>query len=129
MPKLRAEKAEMTHIEAIKKTAATWKTMGDAEKKPFVDRGKDDLGKYTAERESLISKGYFMLPDGRKSTDLHIPEDGEPSPKSPRSAYAYFTSDHLKKFKEEEGLSMIDATKKSAKKWESLSAAEKEPYL
>lgn len=51
LPKLRAASAEMTHMEAIKKTAAAWKTLNDAERKPFVDKGTEEVNKYEAAKK------------------------------------------------------------------------------
>ena len=50
-----------------------WNDLTEEKKKPFNDTNSADKKRYDEEIEMIEKKGYFMLPDGRKSTDVRIP--------------------------------------------------------
>ena len=46
-----------------------WAVMSDSDKQPYVDMVAQDRLRYKDQRRELLTKGYFTLEDGSKSTD------------------------------------------------------------
>jgi hypothetical protein len=47
-----------------------WAEMTEAEKKPYIDRNVEDKARQEKEQASIDKRGYFVLEDGSKSTDV-----------------------------------------------------------
>ena len=46
-----------------------WAVISDSDKQPYVDMVAQDRLRYKEQRRELLTKGYFTLKDGSKSTD------------------------------------------------------------
>ena len=71
-PRIREEQ-KLSVAEAAKKVAELWKGMSEADKKPYTDKAAKDKARFDKELKELSSKGFFKLPDGRKSSDIRVP--------------------------------------------------------
>ena len=69
----------MPMVEVSKLVSEKWGAMTQAQKKPYEDKNAVDKKRHEQQLEELKKKGYFMLQDGIKSTD--VPN----VPKKPRS--------------------------------------------
>ena len=74
----------MPMVEVSKLVSQKWGAMTDAQKKPYEDKNAADKKRHEQQLEELNKKGYFMLDDGRKSTDVpKVPK----KPKSLKQAF------------------------------------------
>jgi len=54
---------------AISILGKQWQAMTDVQKKPYVDMSIADGERHKAQVAEMVSKGYFMMNDGTKSTE------------------------------------------------------------
>lgn len=115
-------------MEASTQVSKLWTALTDADRKPFTDKTEADKERYNRELGDLNSKGYFLLPDGRKSSDVRVPREGEPMPKTTLSAYMYYNKDQVPKLRNGTTMTMIEAMKKVSVNWAALSEEGLKPY-
>lgn len=98
--------------EFSRKCATRWKSMSDAEKKPFTDLTKADRVRYEREMKDYISMGGDA--SKRKSKKKKDPN----APKRPQSAFFLFCADYRAPLKAENpNLSVGEIAKALGKKW------------
>lgn len=107
--------------------------MTDEQKKPYLDKSKQDEQRYQRQLKELEQNGFFMTEDGIKSTDLRVDPKkkyGETCvvPKKPLSAYLFYTTENVNKIKEKEGCTHPEAMKKCGELWNKLQPDEKKTY-
>ena len=71
VPKFKQEKG-ISHKEAMKETGDLWKTLSDEQKKKYDDMHEADVERYSKQLKSLFEKGYFIMEDGTKSSEVEI---------------------------------------------------------
>jgi len=59
-------------IEATARLGALWKTLTEEEKKPYNEKSAADKLRVEAQLKEISTKGYFILPDGQKSSNVHV---------------------------------------------------------
>lgn len=129
---LKKEKG-MDQKEAFTKSAEIWKGLSEEEKKPYVEKSKQDEARYKKQLADLEANGFFMTEDGQKSTDLYVDPKkkyGERCvvPKKPLSAYLFYTTENVNRLKEKEGCTHPEAMKKCGELWNKLTPEEKKAY-
>lgn len=67
-PAIREQKG-CTHMEAMKMASEQWNTMSEKDRKPYHDQHDKDVKRYEQQLDDLNKKGFFMMPDGTKSSD------------------------------------------------------------
>lgn len=48
-----------------------WTAMSEAQKQLYIDYAAKDRVRYINQMEDLLTKGYFIMPDGSKSSEHH----------------------------------------------------------
>ena len=132
LAKLKSEQG-LDQKSAFTKSAEIWKGMSDEQKKPYLDKNKQDEERYKRQLAELEQKGYFTTEDGQKSTDLYVDPKkkyGETCvvPKKPLSAYLFYTTENVNSLKEKEGCTHPEAMKKCGELWNKLTPEEKKKY-
>jgi len=79
--------------------------------------------------KSLSSKGYFLLPNGQKSSAIHKVEKDDLKVKVTKSAFTFFMKDNLAKTAKDGEMKTTEAMKLLSVKWSAMSDAEKKPYI
>lgn len=69
VPKLKEQK-NLKHTEAAKLCGDLWGKLSEAEKQPFIDLANKDKERYEKQLKELQTKGYFIMQDGTKSSDV-----------------------------------------------------------
>lgn len=64
------ETEKLSHVDAMKRTGAEWKLLSEDQKGPYNLLYNKDVLRYDAQCKELKTKGYFMIGDGTKSSDL-----------------------------------------------------------
>jgi len=123
----------MDQKEAFTQSAAIWKGLNEEEKKPFVEKSKQDEARYKKQLADLEANGFFLTGEGQKSTDLYVDPKkkyGERCvvPKKPLSAYLFYTTENVNLLKEKEGCTHPEAMKKCGELWNKLTPEEKQKY-
>jgi len=103
--------------------------MSEEEKKPYLDSNLADKKRFEDETNSIATKGYFLLPDGQKSSDVRAVQKGDPKPKRITSAYSFFIGENMAKTMSEDKILIGEAMKKISKLWHAMSEEEKHPYF
>jgi hypothetical protein len=124
---LREEKG-LTMMEASTEVSKLWNVMTEADRKPYTEKTDIDKERYAKEFTDLQTKGYFMLPDGRKSSEVRVPQEGEPMPKATLSAYMYYNKEQVPKLREGTTLTMIESMKKVSLLWAAMTEEQLKPY-
>jgi len=73
--------------------------------------------------KELTEKGYFVMPDGKKSSAVRAPTKDDPRPKRNLSAYMYFVSANVSKLMAEHKCPMTEASKKASIAWNAMTEA------
>lgn len=107
--------------------------MTEDQKKPYLEKSKQDEERYKRQLTELDQNGFFMTEDGIKSTDLKVDPKkkyGELCvvPKKPLSAYLFYTTENVNKIKEKEGCTHPEAMKKCGELWNKLNAEDRKTY-
>ena len=63
----------ITHKEAMKVVGAMWGGLKEEQKAPYIKMHEDDKKRYEAQLEEFKKKGYFIMSDGVKSSDVGVP--------------------------------------------------------
>ena len=131
MAKLRKEGYE--HKAAFTKSAEIWGGLSDKEKEPYLSLNKKDQERHDRQMKELEEKGFFMNEDGTKSTEADVDPKKRFGkdvllPKRPLSAYLFFTGENMQKVREENGCTHVEAMKKCAEIWNSMSDKDKKKY-
>lgn len=119
--------------DAFTQSAEIWKGLNEEQKKPYLEKNKQDEARYKRQMEELTANGFFMTEDGKKSTDLYVDPKkkyGEQCvvPKKPLSAYLFYTTENVNQLKEKEGCTHPEAMKKCGELWNKLSDEDKKKY-
>lgn len=137
----RIKKTEgLAHAAAFKKAAANWKSCSEKDRKKYEKKAEADKHRYEAERKQIEDRGYFLLPDGKKSTEVKVDAQGHKlkekfpdyegvEPKKPLSAYFCFSMAKVPQLRAERSLKITEATKAVSKLWAEMSDIEKAPYV
>lgn len=115
-------------IEATARLGALWKTLTDQEKKPYNDKNTADKLRVEAQLKEISTRGYFILPDGQKSCDVHVVQKTDVQPKRAKTAYVFFVAEKVGPLMSAEKLTCGEAMKKVSIIWNALSEADKKPY-
>lgn len=94
-----------------------------------MDQNAADKKRHERQLLELSKKGYFMLPNGQKSSDIRKPLKDDPRPKRVISAYTLYVAEKLSLCMKEHGLTNSEAMKKCGALWSSMTEAEKDPFL
>jgi hypothetical protein len=57
----------------MKIVGAMWQKLTEEQKAPFIKKHEDDKKRYEAQLEEIKKKGYFIMSDGVKSSDIGVP--------------------------------------------------------
>ena len=80
---------EVKITKIMSQAAEHWNKMSDQSKKKFVDMHEEDLKRFKQQQSDFEKLGYFMMPDGSKSTD----EKNAPPKRRLRKASKSLTSE------------------------------------
>jgi len=97
--------------DAAKRVGEMWKTMNDAAKKPYTDLATQDKVRHDDQMKSLSSKGYFLLPDGKKSSEMHKGSKSDLKPKRVASSYMLFLKENIASTMKEKSCKLPEASK------------------
>lgn len=75
--------------------------MNEEARKPYTDLAVEDKKRFDSQMKSLSTKGFFLLPNGQKSSAMHKVEKDDLKVKITKSAYVFFLKDNLAKTKHE----------------------------
>lgn len=59
-------------------------------REPYEAKNKADIARFEMQQKMLTSKGYFMLDDGKKSSEVRKPTKDDIRPKKAASAWTHF---------------------------------------
>lgn len=86
---IRQKNPEMKIIEVSKRVSEQWTKMSNDSKAPYEKLAIQDKSRYEKELKNLISKGYFLLEDGAKSSEfMNKPKKEKKQPASQSSTDA-----------------------------------------
>jgi len=62
----------LKHTDATRRAGELWAQMSDKEKDPYVKLHDKDVKRYEKQLEELKDKGYFIMADGTKSSEVEV---------------------------------------------------------
>ena len=116
---IKSENPNFTTTEITSKIASLWKAISPSEKLKYEARAKEDKERYEEDMKRYTPSEEFESVKKKKS-----------GPKRPLSAYLYFCAENRDVIKKEiPSLSAKEITSELGKRWKSLTADEKAPFL
>jgi hypothetical protein len=67
---LRAADSELKQTDAMKQAGEIWNGLTEDEKQPFEDKKEADKVRYDKQMAQIEKKGYYMMDDGKKSSEV-----------------------------------------------------------
>lgn len=102
--------------------------MDEKARQPYLNLSGIDKGRYEDQMKALEFKGYFMMADGKKSSDLHKAEKDDIRPKNTTSAYSYFLKESIPALMGSKKLNLPEASKETSELWKKMSDSNKKPF-
>lgn len=88
-----------------------WTAMNEKEREPYTKLAAIDAKRFDNQMDSLTKKGFFLLPNGQKSSEKREPTKDDLRPKRVNSAYTYFVTANVKQIAAEKKLKITEAMK------------------
>jgi hypothetical protein len=83
---LREKNPDQSLTDIAKLVGVRWGELSDKEKAPYEKQNEQDKVRQQNQKDEVAKKGYFMMPDGSKSTDTqNIPKKRKSKLATPQS--------------------------------------------
>lgn len=65
---IREKNPSLSGVDLMAEAQKIWKNMSESQKAPYVEDAKEDLKRYHQQMDDLNKNGFFIMPDGSKSS-------------------------------------------------------------
>lgn len=126
-------KSELKGGPAMFKAAGdAWKETDEAARKPFEAKAAKDKARHASQMEEIKKNGYFIMEDGKKSSEMQDPRKPKypPTmvlPKKPMTGYFLYMNENREKIKQKQPeLKNSEVTSLMADRWNGMTKEEQD---